>query len=154
MSDEWKRRNDTTASWLTNAVDRRRGRPPRKTPFRRKRGSDSPDRLTQIINVGRTEVANPCRSCANQIAFKRTLRAENRCDMRPKFRHSKGLLDTAYKSPGSDSPDRLADAHQDSCQDHEDYGDDNPDDPDDDPVKAGNTHALDKTGGQHAGNNP
>jgi len=55
-----------------------------------------PPPLAGIIHVGRNEVANPCRSCANLQAFKNTLRTENRSNMRPKFRQQPGLLDTAY----------------------------------------------------------
>ena len=61
--------------------------------------------LARIIHVGRThvpgrntEVAKQCRSCANLFVCHRTLGKEKHRQNRPKFRHSNGLLDTAYKS--------------------------------------------------------
>ena len=53
--------------------------------------------LFRTIHVGRTEVARPCRSGANRFVPEHALCRKGRCNMRPTFRHSHGLLDTAYK---------------------------------------------------------
>ena len=50
-----------------------------------------------LFTVGRTEVARPCRSYANRLLAKYTHRILNSRDLRPKFRHVNGLLDTAYE---------------------------------------------------------
>jgi len=50
-----------------------------------------------LFTVSRTEVANPCRSCANRFVLTHALRLVAGCDLRPKFRRSNGLLDTAYR---------------------------------------------------------
>ena len=60
--------------------------------------------LTLTIHVRRTEVAKHCRSCANRIEGKRTLRTDSCREMRPKFRHNNGLLGTAYKSSEQSVP--------------------------------------------------
>ena len=55
------------------------------------------DSLTGLFTVGRTEVASPSRSVANRLVANHTLHASNARDLRPKFRHANGLLDTAYE---------------------------------------------------------
>ena len=66
-----------------------------RLPLNRHVTSRLPARIIHL--VGRTEVARPCRSCANRLAAKHTLRFWNTPDLRPKFRHPNGLLDTAYQ---------------------------------------------------------
>ena len=73
---------------------------------------------------------------------------------KPARRHGRPSRKARFRRKvDADVPDRLAGAHQDPCQDHEDYDEDKPDDPEDNPVKGRNAHALSKTGGQHAGDN-
>lgn len=43
------------------------------------------------------EVRSQCLSCANRFVLERTLRVKDGYGMRPKFRRSKGLLDTIHK---------------------------------------------------------
>ncbi|TWU39742.1 hypothetical protein Poly41_25980 [Novipirellula artificiosorum] len=54
--------------------------------------------LTRVIPVGWQQGRIRCRSGTNAFVVMRSVRAEMTSDLRPKFRHSRHLLDPAYIS--------------------------------------------------------